>query len=266
MSIENEGLVNPENVEAPVESEVPANLTPPSQDPTLEVDPIAERLKETRGEEDNTASEPAPPNLNDLDLESLGDEFITAQVGLLKSYHPNLDLDKALGKALEFGDKGLIDVYYIQQQAGEQASQVVRHLESLYDHAEKRTQELGREIVELAGGEARWQSAVNAFNTKAGEGTKRIVRELLSSYNQRDYLEAAQVILNFAGTEGAVNQPAQIHTPQASPQGGVDQPLTKSEYVAEIAKAQQIKDRRERQRVETELASRRAASRRAGIN
>lgn len=264
MAIENEGVDTTQEVEEVVVEEQ-ENTTQEVETPNP-VETIEDRLKEAGGEVDDTATEPTAPNLNDLDLESLGDEFISAQVGLLKSYHPNLDLDKALGKALEFGDKGLIDVYYIQQQAGDQAAQVVRHLESLYDHAENRTAELANEIVGLAGGQEQWQTAVNAFNTKAGAGTKRIVRELLSSYNQRDYLEAAQVILNFANTQGAVNTPANLVTPDTSARPVDSQPLTRDQYVSEMAKAQQIRDRRERHRLESELATRRAASRRAGFN
>lgn len=266
--------VNDETVTAPQEGQeqVPAaevgTETPevPQTEPQApEVDPFAERLKDVKGEAEDDNASPTPPNLNNLDVEALGDEYISAQVSLLKSYLPDLDLEKALGRALEYGDKNLIDAFYIREVAGDRAADVVRHLESLYDNAESRTQELANEIVQLAGGQDRWQTAVNSFNAKAGEGVKRIVRELLSSYNQKDYLEAAQVVLNYAKTEGGINQPASLHVPQA-PAGGPEQPLTQSEYVAEIKKAQAIKDRRERHRVEDDLAKRRAASRRAGIN
>lgn len=239
---------------------------PQAETPAPQVDPLAERLEEVKGDAEDTSAAPTPANLNNLDVEALGDEFISAQVQLLKSYLPDLDLEKALGRALEYGDKSLIDGFYIREVAGDRAGDVVRHLESLYDNAEQRTQELANEIVQLAGGQDRWQSAVNSFNAKAGEGVKRIVRELLSSYNQRDYLEAAQVVLNYATTEGGINQPANLHTPQAPANAGVDEPLTQAEYVKEIKKAQAIRDRRERHQVEDDLAKRRAASRRAGIN
>lgn len=229
-------------------------------------DPLTERLKELEGQDDDNSSNVPSQDLNTLDVESLGDEYISAQVSLLKSYLPDLDMNKALGKALEFGDKNLIDGFYIREVAGERAPEVIRHLESLYDNASNRTEELANEIIQLAGGQERWQKAVNAFNAKAGAGVQRIVRELLSSYNQKDYIEAAQVVLNYASTDGAVNQPANLVTPQNAPPSEEDKPLTKSEYVQAISEAQKIKDRHERHRVEEQLATRRAASRRAGIN
>lgn len=250
-------------------SEAKVPETPPVPQPQEQPEGVAaleERLKEVGGDAEDSNASPTPPNLNELNVEELGDEFISAQVQLLKSYLPDLDLDKALGRALEYGDKSLIDGFYIREVAGDRAADVVRHLESLYDNAAQRTQELADEIVQLAGGQERWQSAVGNFNAKASPGVKRIVRELLSSYNQKDYLEAAQVVLNFATTEGGVNQPADFHTPQAPASAGVDEPLTQAQYVEEIKKAQSIRDRKERHRVEEELASRRAASRRAGIN
>lgn len=267
MTVETSGVDPVDAVPAP-EGEGNAPEPAPAPEPAApNPDPLGDRLAELGGEDEDTSpATPPAQDLNTLDVEALGDEFITAQVSLLKSYLPDIDLNKALGQALEFGDKGMINAFYINEIAGDNAPAVIKHLESLYDNAESRTEELGREIMQLAGGEERWKSAVASFNAKASKGVQRIVRELLSSYNQKDYIEAAQVVLNYADGEGAVNQPANLLTPQAPANSGGPAPLTRGEYTKAIAEAQSIKDRRERQRVETELATRRAASRRAGIN
>lgn len=264
MSTENEGVELEAQIPAgETEGQPEGELPPPA--PPVE-DALGDKLRELQGGGDDNSSPAPAQDLNTLDVEALGDEYISAQVSLLKSYLPDLDMNKALGKALEFGDKNLIDGFYIREVAGDRAEDVIRHLSSLYDNAESRTNELANEIVQLAGGQERWQSAVSAFNAKAGAGVQRIVRELLSSYNQKDYIEAAQVVLNYASTEGGVNQPAELLTPQAPPSNEDAQPLSKSEYVAAITKAQGIRDRHERHRVEADLAQRRAASRRAGFN
>jgi len=143
----------------------------------------------------------------------------------------------ALVNALNYGDANLIDYAALTQGLdSEKAAQAKALAQSLFADTQARqataVQQAQSTVYNLAGGEANWKVASDAFNTSAPDYLKVAVAQLLESNNVQ---HAAQLVLDTVRNSGMVN------TQQGVPQvqggtGAVQQGISQAEYFAEIHK------------------------------
>lgn len=201
--------------------------------------------------------------LNDADLSSLGVPGLASSVALIRQQYPNLDLERAVGKAVENQDVSLLDVHYLREVAGANADILIAHLTDVTTHAFEHTQGVVQGIYNSVGGEAKWNAMATSFREKAPALILDAVRAKLDSPNIKDVQEAVEYVKQFAADNGLVNTPATRPNVNGA---ASEKHLTREEYIKEIRTL--TKDRslskRERQSKEDELQKRRSLSIEAG--
>ncbi|WP_257542574.1 hypothetical protein [Sphingobium sp. CFD-1] len=145
------------------------------------------------------------------------------------------DLDRAVAKAMEYGNPDLIDRAFIKEKFGKFADQAL----SLAEAAVKEDVRVQQEnitknkqtVYTAAGGEQQWNQAVSVFNTSATPTIKAAVKALM---DQGNIAGGAELLLNSVKDSGLL--------PNVNPtlQGGgavsgAAGALTASQFQAELA-------------------------------
>lgn len=203
--------------------------------------------------------------LNDEDLGALGIPGLGASIDLVRSQYPTLDLERALGNAVNFQNPSLIDSAYIRDVVGANADIIINHLTSVTTSALEHTQGVVQGIFQSVGGEAQWAAMAKAFNETAPKLVVSAVRAKLDSGNMADIQEAVEFVQSFSKDSGLINTPATRHNPSGGGGGGEGY-LTKEQYVDQIRELNTKRDitNAERLRLEGDLEKRRALSIQAG--
>lgn len=257
-------------VAAPAVPPAPTAPAAPSAAPSAPegtVDDILARGKgaETPNQVEAKAEAERPQGgLNSIDPDSLEDPQLRAYANLILATVPNLDVDRAIGKALEYGDPGLIDRAYVREIGGDKAEVLQTALDNMLDLAQAYSTALQTAVHTTAGGKANWDSAVGVFNQKAPDHLRQVAIKLLNSHVKADVENGAKFVLDYAKTLGATIQPA--HTVTAVG-GGVapsaERGLTRDEYKSAIS--QLDRNGRDWQAKEAELTRLRKVGRDRGL-
>lgn len=213
----------PQPLQAPAAPAVPVQPQAPAQVQA----PAEEELVELTGVPTS--------NLRDFDVGTIEDPMIKSTASILLATSPDLDLDRALAKAIQYGRADLIDEAYITEKGGANAANLITIAKSLVTQIANAADANEKAIYDLAGGREGWDTAVAAFNQFADPAQRRTIADLMDSGNKQFMQYAAQTVLAFSRQTGAIpNVGQQVQTGPASV--AASQGLSKAQFQAELAK------------------------------
>jgi hypothetical protein len=202
-------------------------------------------------------------SLQKFDVDKIDDPIIKSMATALQVMGTNLDLDRALGRALAAGDPSLVDVRYIAEAGGPQAQQLAEIAKGIVTAVQAKANAVTASVHALVGGEAQWNAAVAAFNTAAPAELRLAVKSLLDSTSEAHIQAGAKLVAEFGKTSGLLPQVGAplLGTMQAGQVGG--QGLTKTQFVVELQKLD--RSARDYSEQRDSLFARRALGKRAGL-
>lgn len=90
------------------------------------------------------------------DIAGTGDEVLDGIVQSVSLAYPKLDLDRAVGKAIESGDARFIDAAYIRDVAGKDADRLLKIAAAAVARVNESAGQLKSAVYDTVGGEANW--------------------------------------------------------------------------------------------------------------
>lgn len=276
MAIENEGLKPPRMPNQPA-STVPAaestsntqsdnTVAPVVTAPVVPTAPIAEIPGVTA-----PVIEQKPDVLPEASaIESTGNAVLDVAVGTFVSMTgcTDADIKRALGKAAEYADEGLIDTAFLKERFGKHGDQAIALAKAVLQQelatAASSKAAAQAAVVEVAGSAENWNSAVTVFNAHADAETKQMVKVLLDNGLIK---QGAAQLMQFVQASGRVPVVSGLQL-QGSPVN-TNAGLSAAEFSSEL---QKLKTEAAGRSLETgpfsvrynELMQRRAAGRAAG--
>ena len=275
MAIENEGLKPPRMPNQPA-STAPAEPTSNTQSdntvapvvtaPAVPTAPIAEIPGVTA---------PVIEQKSDVlpeasAIESTGNAVLDVAVGTFVSMTgcTDADIKRALGKAAEYADEGLIDTAFLKERFGKHGEQAIALAKAVLQQelatAASSKAAAQTAVVEVAGSAENWNSAVTVFNAHADAETKQMVKVLLDNGLIK---QGAAQLMQFVQASGRVPVVSGLKL-QGNPVN-TNAGLSAAEFSSEL---QKLKTEAAGRSLETgpfsvrynELMQRRAAGRAAG--
>lgn len=152
----------------------------------------------------SATAEPAAGKLNNFDVTTLEDPILRSMATVMQTVGKDLDMDRALGLAIERGDAGLIDKAYLREKGGESADQLITIAEGIVQAVEQQAAAVTSEVHALAGGESGWNVAVAAFNKSASPEMRSVVKLMLDSEKKSQITAGAKLVVEFAKQSGFV--------------------------------------------------------------
>lgn len=177
----------------------------------------------------------ATGDLNKFDVAGIDDPILRSMATVMQTVGKGIDMDRALGKAIESGRTDLVDAAYLREVGGENAEQLITIAQGLVQAIEAKGNAVTASVHALAGGEAGWSTSVAAFNTGAPQELRMVVAQMLDSNKENMIQAGAKLVLEFAKSSGRVpNVNPGLRTGAAgAPQG---QALDKEGFQAELRK------------------------------
>jgi hypothetical protein len=145
-----------------------------------------------------------------------------------------VDVQRAVGRALEEGDASLIDLAYLTEAGGANAKQLETIAKAMVAHQEANDARLEQAVYAKFGGESVWDAALNYFAQNSNEATKEYVVGMLKTRNPQLIEQATNMIKDVVTQAGAMLSPAV--TVHGAGGGGGLAPLDKDGFKQEIAK------------------------------
>lgn len=140
--------------------------------------------------------------------------------------------DSVIENALKHNDLSLINTHALGKDlTPEQAVRVQQLAQAAVQEVQQNVRAAQNEVYNVAGGEAQWDTAVNAFNANAPKSAQNYASYLA---DQGEFTQAAEYVLNYNNQGGYVNQ--QQQAPIQGGTGSVQTGLSSAEYSAEIGK------------------------------
>lgn len=257
-----QGGLNAPNMQG-VPQTVPAELNaknPQTQQQGLDIEALAQALNKAQGGPNKGGATDEPKA-----LESTGNAAIDAGVAMLTKVSGlnDSDMQRAIGKAVEYGDKNLIDTAFIKERFGEHAAYAQLLAEAYLDDQVGQAQRAVTEVYDLVGGKGNWDATAQIFKAKAPEHLQNAARALA---NSGDLKGSAQLVVETCQSLGLI--------PNVNPQlrGGAGNygALSASDFAKEYqalrkeAGNQSLESNKFKDRYES-LLQRRSAGKRMGI-
>lgn len=169
---------------------------------------------------------PAAPITSEAD-----DAVLSAYSESFQAIGQGIDLERAIGKALQFGKPELIDSAYIAEKGGAHAKQLEVIAKAIVERVQSQAQAGATAAHDIAGGPDNWNAASAAFNSAAPEHLKQVVIEMINSGKPERIKAGAKLVVEYAQSGGLVAKaPGMV---QAGVAGGMPvQALSKAEYQA----------------------------------
>lgn len=186
----------------------PAAAAPaPSGDMAAAIAALTAALAAKEPAQPAQATSPSPTgSLNTYDISSIDDPILKSMATVMQTVGKGIDMDRALGKAIENGRIDLIDAAYLREAGGENAEQLITIAQGIVQAVEAKGQQVTKDIHALAGGEPLWNASLAAFNTQAPQELRTVIAQMLDS-NQDNLIKAgAKMIVEFGKTNGSVPQ------------------------------------------------------------
>ncbi|QHJ82565.1 MAG: hypothetical protein [Bacteriophage sp.] len=142
-----------------------------------------------------------------------------------------VDMARAFGNAAEEGDARFIDRAYLRDVLGDKADAVIKTAEGVLNYTNAYAEQTVNAVITLAGGQAQWDAAGNAFNQHAPADERKLISEMLDSGLREKVTYAAKRIMEYATQAGAIS----THNAPAIGQPGTQQGLSKADYVKAIS-------------------------------
>lgn len=218
----------------------------PGKAPNTQGVPAAPVADKPVGQDEPEVS-PSAPGLDEL-KKLLGDDSAkdTPQVDSLETGNPvidagvamlqkvaglnNADVERALGKAMEFKNPALIDSAFLKERFGEHAEYAETLCQAFFKESQNQTQSLVNSVYEAAGGAEQWAVVRDSFKAKAPEHQQAAAKALLDSGKVK---EGVSLILDYCRSEGLVVVQGEQIKGQAGLAGAA---LSASEFSAEYTK------------------------------
>ncbi|QBP32936.1 head scaffolding protein [Shigella phage Buco] len=248
---------NPQSV--PTDAPVPGDAKNPQTGAQgLDIEALAAALKGKTGTE-------AAPAASTQELAQTGNPAIDAGVAMLTKVSGlnDGDMQRAIGKAIEYGDKNLIDKAFIKERFGEHAAYAELLAEAYLDDQVGQAQRAVTAAYDVAGGKESWDVAAQVFKGKAPEHLQAAARALA---NSGDLAGAAKLVVETCQSMGLI--------PNVNPQlkggagnyGALSAEAFSKEYQALRKEAgnRSLESHQFKQRYDN-LLQRRAAGKRQGI-
>lgn len=217
----------------------------------------AEQPVETPTEETEKTDRPTG-GLNDVKPDDIADPNIRRIATLLDVHYPMLDRQRALGRAIEYGDTALLDYNYIKDVCGEQADVIASFLEEVVEGTAQGYQAVVDEVYAEVGGAENWKNIAGVFKSKAPASIREVAKGLIDSNDIPKITQGIRLILDYAEQSGITTKPPQLIQGQGYSQGGGNA-LSADDFKAELAKVgSRSKDPRAYDKVVVELRQRRA--------
>jgi hypothetical protein len=154
----------------------------------------------------------ADAGLNNFDVTTLEDPILRSMATVMQTVGKGLDMNRALGLAIERGDAALIDTAYLREKGGDSAEQLIVIAKGIVEAVEAQATAVTAGIHALAGGEPQWNSSVAAFNKAAPEHLRKVVAVMLDSEKKEQINAAAKLVVEYAKGSGLVpNAQGLIH-------------------------------------------------------
>lgn len=207
-----------------------------------------------------TEQQPDRPagGLNDISPEDIGDPNVKRIVQLVDTHYPNLDRQRLMGKALEFGDPDFIDTNYLRDQLGDQADMLIPFLEEIVETTQQSYENLVQDIYKEVGGAERWQGIAKVFTQSAPASIRSVAKQLIDSQDMEQIEQGIRLILDYSEQSGIAPKPPRLIQGQGFTQGG-GQGLSAEDFKAELAKiGSRNSNPRNYDKLVTELRQRRA--------
>lgn len=181
---------------------------------------------------------PAPQDedsLNNFDVNTLEDPVLRSMAIAMKTVGKGLDMDRAIGRAIEHGNADFIDAAYIREKCGDNANELVQIAQGIVSAVNAQASAAAASVYNLAGGEDSWNNCTAAFNAGAPAELRSVIGVMFDSGNQKQIEAAAKIVVEFAKGSGFIpNANPLLQSGAASlPQG---QALDKDSFQAELRK------------------------------
>ncbi len=149
------------------------------------------------------AGEPAAESsLNGYDVNSIEDPIIKSMATVMQTVGKGVDLDRAIGKAIEDGRTDLIDVAYLREVGGANAQDLITIATGLVNAVAAKSASVSNEVHALAGGQANWDAGVAVFNQAAPSELRLVVAQMLDSGKEQLIKAGAKMVVEFSKNSG----------------------------------------------------------------
>lgn len=206
------GFVNPAQQpnQTPPVAAAPAAAAPATSPLDASIAQLIAAIQAQNGAEPaptpSTEVQPSTGKLNSLDVATIDDPILRSMATVMQTVGVGIDMDRALGIAIERGDVALIDKAYLREKGGANAEQLITIAEGIVQAVEAQSAAVTQEVHALAGGEQGWNAAVAAFNTAAPEALRKVVATMLDSEKKAQIKAGAQLVVEYAKSSGIVPQ------------------------------------------------------------
>lgn len=147
----------------------------------------------------------------------------------------DIDVNRAFGNAVAYGDVSLIDKAYLQEKLGDQATEVAELAGSLFNAAVERANSQVNEIYNQFGGKSEVDQAIKFFNSKCDLDTRKVLSSLIDSGAKENITYALKQIVDFAKSRGGVITKSKTAVIGQQRQGS-NRGLSKEEYHSALVK------------------------------
>lgn len=149
------------------------------------------------------ATEPAVEStLNGYDVNSIEDPIIKSMATVMQTVGKGVDMDRAIGKAIEDGRTDLIDVAYLREVGGANAQDLITIATGLVNAVAAKSASVSNEVHTLAGGQANWDAGVAVFNQAAPYELRLVVAQMLDSGKEQLIKAGAKMVVEFSKNSG----------------------------------------------------------------
>lgn len=145
---------------------------------------------------------PAASNLNGYDVNSIDDPIIKSMATVMQTVGKGVNLDRAIGKAIEDGRTDLIDVAYLREVGGANAQDLITIATGLVNAVAAKSASVSNEVHALAGGQANWDAGVAVFNQAAPSELRLVVAQMLDSGKEQLIKAGAKMVVEFSKNSG----------------------------------------------------------------
>ena len=189
MAVETEGLKPPRMptpAQAPAPTE-PTSAVPEAVDGSTVVAPVAPVVQAPAAVIPGVTEQPTETVPSTGAVESTGNAVLDVAVGTFVAMTgcTDADIKRALGKAAEYADEGLIDTAFLKERFGKHGDQAIALAKAVLQQelatAASSKAAAQATVVEVAGSAENWNSAVTVFNAHADAETKQMVKVLLDN-------------------------------------------------------------------------------------
>lgn len=193
----------PPPVNAPAPDATPAAPAPAGLDAAIAAMTAAIQSITPAAPAATAAGEPAvESNLNGYDVNSIDDPIIKSMATVMQTVGKGVDLDRAIGKAIEDGRTDLIDVAYLREVGGANAQDLITIATGLVNAVAAKSASVSNEVHALAGGQANWDAGVAVFNQAAPSELRLVVAQMLDSGKEQLIKAGAKMVVEFSKNSG----------------------------------------------------------------